>query len=276
LRFKNCASAPVDAVIRSPANRTLKLIRSLRQRKVRETERAFVVEGFRAIADAIAAGAKPGVVVVREGDEGDAATWFGTAPVRVVAAPLFDDAAETVTPQGAIAVFPLPYLPIPPVDQPLYLVLDRMRDPGNVGALLRTAAAAGATAVLLTAGTVDPFNPKAVRAAVGAHFRIPIGWLSDPMWDKIVRDCPLRVVADAHGGVAYDEVDWTGGAALIVGSEAHGVSAVARAMGATSARIPMAANVESLNAAAAGAVLLFEAARQRRVKATLSTGSASI
>src|SRR5262245_18298149 len=109
-------SSAADDVIRSPANRTLKLIRSLRQRKAREMERAFVVEGFRAIADAIAAGATPVVIVVREGDDHDAADWLGTSQsVRIVEPHLFDDAAETVTPQGAMAVFPFPELAIPRV-----------------------------------------------------------------------------------------------------------------------------------------------------------------
>src|SRR5262245_44372801 len=145
-----------DDVIRSPHNRTLKMIRSLRQRKSREAERAFVVEGFRAIEDGIAAGVAPLVVAVREGEEGGAARWFGSAqPRRTVDAALFDDLSETVTPQGAVAVFPLPDLPVAGVAEPLYLALDQIRDPGNLGTLLRTAAAAGVSAVYLTEGTVD-------------------------------------------------------------------------------------------------------------------------
>jgi TrmH family RNA methyltransferase len=266
-----------DDVIRSPHNRTLMLIRSLRQRKMREMERAFVVEGPRAIADAITAGATPVVILVREGDERNAADWFGPSQtLRRLDAALFGDIAETVTPQGAIALFPLPELAIPRVEDPLYLVLDQIRDPGNVGTLLRTAAAAGVTAVVLTEGTVDPFNPKAVRAGVGAHFRIPIRWMTEAEKNHIVRDCEVRVVADAKGPVAYDEVDWSVGSALIVGSEAHGASHDGEGLALMSARIPLAADVESLNAAAAGAVILFEAARQRRRKETTSVGSAAI
>jgi RNA methyltransferase, TrmH family len=266
-----------DDVIRSPANRTLKLIRSLRQRKTREAERAFVVEGVRGIADAMAAGAVPFFIVVREGEERNAAVWFGTTiATRSVDANLFDDLAETVTPQGAIAVFPLPELAIPSVVAPLYLILDQIRDPGNLGTLLRTAAGAGATAVFLSEGTVDPFNPKVVRAAVGAQFRIPIGWLSDADLVRIEGDCPVRVVADAAALIGYDDLDWTRGAVLIIGSEAHGATSKGRELGTTSARIPLAAGVESLNAAAAGAVFLFEAARQRRLhRGTDSPSSAA-
>ncbi|MEA2530792.1 MAG: methyltransferase, TrmH family [Thermomicrobiales bacterium] len=263
-----------DDFIRSPSNRTLKLIRSLRQRKSRETERAFVVEGFRAIADGVAAGARPILVAIREGEELAASHWFGSElPLRSVEAALFEDVAETVTPQGALAVFPWPDLRIPRVDDPLYLILDQVRDPGNLGTLLRTAAAAGATAVFVTEGTVDPFNPKAVRAAVGAHFRIPIRWLTDEDRRQLERDCPVRVVADATASSAYEAIDWTAATALIIGSEAHGAGGIGRGLGTMTARIPLAANVESLNAAAAGAVFLFEAARQRRLKAE-STGPA--
>lgn len=166
----------------------------------------------------------------------------------------------------------MPELPLRPVGAPLYLILDQIRDPGNLGTLLRTSAAAGVAAVVMTEGTVDPFNSKAVRAAVGAHFRVPMRWLSEAMWDRIVAECPVRVVADAEGAIAYDEVDWSGGAALIIGSEAHGASSIGRRLGTVGARIPLAANVESLNAAVAGAVFLFEAVRQRR-KATHLLGS---
>jgi TrmH family RNA methyltransferase len=258
-----------DDVIRSPHNRTLKLIRSLRQRKTRESERAFVVEGFRAIADGIAAGTAPHLIAVREGSERDADHWFGSLhDFRLVDADLFDSVAETVTPQGAIAVFPFPDIGVPDDVAPLFLVLDQVREPGNLGTLIRTAAASGATAVYLTEGTVDPFNSKVVRAAVGAHFRVPIRWLTERDRAMIEGRAGIRVLADAESPVSYDGLDWTGGAALVIGSEAHGATETGRALANATARIPLAGYVESLNAAVAGAVILFEAARQRRQRAT--------
>lgn len=253
-----------DDIIRSRDNRLIKLIRSLGQRKGRETERAFVVEGFRAIADAIAAGARPTTILVREGVSHE--TWLGSEiDPRIVEQRLFDGLSETVTPQGAIAVFPLPELPIEVVQNPLFLILDQIRDPGNLGTLIRTAASAGATALFLTEGSVDPFNGKAVRAAVGAHFRLPLRWLTEEYFDIITHRCPLRALADASATQTHDELDWTDGAAVVIGSEAHGLSDWVKAIATTSVRIPLAAGVESLNAAAAGAVILFEAARQRRI-----------
>jgi RNA methyltransferase, TrmH family len=254
-------------VIRSPDNRIIKLIRSLRQRKTRETERAFVVEGYRAVADAIAAGTVPRIVAIREGDERLAANWFPDTdvPVRVVDVDLLEGLSETVKPQGVLAVFPIPNLPIPTVPDPLILVLDQIRDPGNLGTLVRTAAAAGVTAIYLTEGTVDPFNPKAVRSAVGAHFRAPIRWLTESEREQLTVTIPDRIVADALASTNYDEIDWTEPCAVIIGSEAHGSGRTGRELATGGARIPLANDVESLNAAAAGAIMLFEAARQRRV-----------
>lgn len=253
-----------DDLIQSAGNPISKYIRSLRQRKSRETERAFVVEGFRAIADGIAAGADPQLLLLRNGSQDEAIRWLGRRVYRTVSAPLFDELAETTTPQGAIAVFPLPELPILDVDAPLYLVLDQVRDPGNAGTLIRTAASAGVTALFLTEGSVDPFNGKAVRAGVGAHFRLPIRWLTEDRVALITQSCPLRVIAEADTGVTYDEIQWANPSVLIVGSEAHGVSPEMRNWSTAAASIPLQNGVESLNAAMAAGIILFEANRQRR------------
>ncbi len=261
------APANPGEVIRSAANPTLKFVRSLGQRKMREAERAFVVEGQRAVADALGTGATPTVLVLREGVEVHLPVLDASSaglPRRVVAEALFDGLADTVTPQGVLAVFPYPVIVPPATASPLYLVLDRLRDPGNLGTLLRAAAGAGVTAVYLSAGSVDPFNPKVVRAGMGAHFRVPIRSLAAEAIEELVAVCPLRVVAEAGGSLPYDALDWTQPAALVVGSEATGVGEEARSLGTKQATIPLAPGVESLNAAVAGAVILFEAARQRR------------
>jgi TrmH family RNA methyltransferase len=183
---------------------------------------------------------------------------------RLVAPPLFDALAETVTPQGVLAVFPVPDLPISQDANPLVLVLDQLRDPGNLGALVRSAVGAGAACVMLTPGSVDPFNPKVVRAGMGAHFRVPIRWLDDEIRAWMRTTCPSRVVAEASATVPYDAFDWTTGVALIVGSEASGISPQTRDLATARVSIPLRGQLESLNAAIAGSVILFEAARQRR------------
>jgi TrmH family RNA methyltransferase len=170
--------------------------------------------------------------------------------------------SDTETPQGIVAVLPMPALPIP--EGPgLSLLADGIRDPGNLGTMLRTAWAAGVRRVLLPPGNVDVTNPKVVRAGMGAHFALPIRTLS---WDAV----PAAVagetlwLAEVAGGFPYDEVDWTGLVTLIIGGEAHGAGPRARALAkGRHVYISMAPGVESLNAAMATAILLFEARRQR-------------
>ncbi|HLL50000.1 MAG TPA: RNA methyltransferase, partial [Thermomicrobiales bacterium] len=169
------------------------------------------------------------------------------------------------TPQGILAVFPFPKIPPVPEDQvPLVLVLDRLRDPGNLGTLLRAAAGAGVNAVYLSPATVDPWNPKVVRAGMGAHFRVPLLPLDTETQESLRERLPRRVISSAIATQPYDAVDWTGPTALVVGGEAEGVSPEMEAWGTEQVSIPLAHDVESLNAAVAGAVILFEAARQRR------------
>lgn len=258
-------NAPADDdVIRSPANPTLKRIRSLRQRRTRESERAFVVEGIRAVEDAIAAGGRAEVVIVREDAAWRPPDVPDRFPLRRVAPRLFDALSETETPQPLIAVFAVPHLVPESSVAPLYLVVDGVRDPGNLGTLLRSAAAVGVTAAAIAAGSVDPFNGKTVRAGMGAHFRLPILALDSHLQNEIESACPIRVLAESMAEVTYDQVRWREGAALIVGSEAHGPSEDGRMLASCSARIPLANGVESLNAGVAGSIMLFEAARQRR------------
>lgn len=248
-------------VIRGADNRTVKDIRSLRQRQVREAERAFVVEGRRAVEDAVAAGGRPRVIGLREGTE-----WPGSPfdnLIRIFEARLFDRLAETETPQGVLAVFDLPEVRRPP-GTALVLVADGISDPGNLGTLIRGAAAAGATSVVVTPGTVDPFNGKVVRSAVGAHFRIPIFALAEVDVPEFIAAIPHRLLAESTATTAYDQVDLRRPLALIIGSEAHGPTAFGRSLATQRIRVPLANEVESLNAAMAGTILLFEAQRQRR------------
>jgi TrmH family RNA methyltransferase len=171
--------------------------------------------------------------------------------------------SDTVTPQGISAVLPLPSV-APPALIDLVLVLDGVRDPGNAGTLLRTAEAAGVHQVVFGPGAVDAFAPKVVRSAMGAHFRMSIAECDT--WESVLEHAPAlssAYVATLGAALSYDEVDWRAPVVLIVGSEASGASEAALRV-ATPISIPMHGQVESLNAAMAGAVILFEAARQRR------------
>jgi len=140
-----------------------------------------------------------------------------------------------------------------------------VRNPGNLGAILRTALAAGVEQVLLAPGTVDVSNPKVVRAAMGAHLRLPVAALRWEAIAEAVTGCDVWMAA-ASGETVYTAVDWTQPVALIVGGEAAGAGERARALAQGHVSIPMTAGVESLNTAVATAAILFEAAQQRTVE----------
>jgi TrmH family RNA methyltransferase len=255
-------------VITSAANPAIALVRSLARRDRRAAEGAFVVEGRRAVHDALQTGAVPRLLLMRQ-DETESSQDLplpAAVQTRVVERRLFDRLSAVQTPQGILAVFPFPSLAPDPEDPaPLALVIDRLRDPGNLGTLLRSAAGAGVNAVYLSPETVDPWNPKVVRAGMGAHFRVPLVTLDVGVLDELRQRLPRRVIASAAATRPYDASDWTGAAALVIGGEAEGVGPELKAWGTEEVGIPLHHRVESLNAAVAGAVILFEAARQRRL-----------
>lgn len=263
--------------ITSIHNPTIVQVRSLHRRKARQEERAFLIEGVRLIGEAVAVGVRLRTLVVCPDFFADpdgemaarVAAWAAGAEHALTVSPAVMRAvADTESPQGVVAVASLPDPVLPDLDprRALVLILDGVRDPGNVGTLVRTAAAAGCTAVVTTGETADAFAPKVVRAGMGAHFRLPV--VADVDWEWLGPALvPLSAVYTTEMDVPlpYDAADWTAGAAVVIGNEDHGVSEAARQWCPHGVSIPMARGVESLNAAMSGAVVLFEAARQRRV-----------
>ncbi|HEV2527842.1 MAG TPA: RNA methyltransferase [Thermomicrobiales bacterium] len=255
-------------LITSPDNATLRLARSLSRRKGRQAARLYLAEGERVVADIIAAGQQPRVILVREDYEPDRKDLRDLLSaegidLRIVATPLFDDVADTVSPQGIIGLFPLPEHPQLPPDADLVVLLDGIRDPGNLGTLIRSAAAAGATAIVTSPGTVDPYSPKVVRAAMGAHARLLIIAIDDRV-EADLRRFPIRAVAEADAQWDHDAIDWRQPSVVIIGSEADGPTDVGLRVATRTVGIPMSGGVESLNAGVAGSIILFEVARQRR------------
>ena len=184
-------------------------------------------------------------------------------------------ASETQHPQGVVAAFPFLEWDVPTAgESALVLICDSVQDPGNLGTIMRAAEAAGVSALVLTPLCVDLYNPKVVRAAMGAHFRLPtfpdVTWAGVPATLHSMGVPVERVYGtDAAGETPYDRADWTGPAGLIVSNEAHGMSAEARGFAERAGgliSIPMKGDTESLNAAIAAAIVLFEAARQRRMQ----------
>lgn len=183
---------------------------------------------------------------------------------------------ETVTPQGIAMIAKLPRWELKDLFAPepfLILVVDGVQDPGNLGTMIRSAEAAGATGIAVTPGSVRAMNPKAVRASMGSLFRLPAVELTD--LNELRRKLKLQRIpvyaASTSGEADYLTPDYTASSIFLVGSEAHGIGREAMRLATNSVRIPMPRRVNSLNAAIAASVLLFEAARQRRTQRPRST-----
>lgn len=256
-------------LLTSAANPAIKRIRSLQRRKFRLQERAFVVEGVRAVDDVLAAGIIPETIVLRE--EVEFHPPDGIFPVvRRVSAEVFNGLTEVAHPQGVLAVVPMqPEAALPDIStNPLVVYLDGVRDPGNMGTLFRSAAGAGVDHLAIGPECVDPYHPKSVRAAMGAHLRIPFSHANSDRIADYCRDFPVIALADAGGNAIYDSVNWQLACVMIVGGEAFGPTSVSREMANVIVSIPLENGVESLNAGVAGSLLMFEAARQRRISLT--------
>ena len=256
-------------MITSTRNPKIKRIRSLQSSsRARRQEGVFVVEGVRLAEEALACGWPVELVLyVDELDERGQALLSGFAtrdiPLEQVAPHVMRAASDTETPQGILVVLEQRFLPWPAALEFIFIP-DRMRDPGNLGSMLRSAEAAGVDAVFLPPGTVDAFSPKVARAGMGAHFRLPIHPLS---WEQIRTHLgELQVyLADAGTGLPYTQADFRRPLALIVGGEASGAGVQAQGLATAKVHIPMPGGGESLNAAAAAGVLLFEVVRQRQM-----------
>jgi TrmH family RNA methyltransferase len=262
------------SVITSLRNDRVKQIHTLQtQVKARRREGRLVLEGARLIQDALNCGLEPEFVFYLGAQETLNRLAFrmfrelmsrGVQCLPVSEA-VMEHVSDLETHQGLVAVFPQPELPVPESPD-LILVIDAMRDPGNLGSVLRTAAAAGVSLVVLGPGTVDPYNPKVLRGGMGAHFRVPV--VQTDWGDIALQYGHLHTyMADAGGDLPYYAVDWLRPSMIIVGSEAHGVGTDARQIAGIGVRIPMASETESLNAAVAAGVILYEVQRQRILSA---------
>lgn len=256
----------MNDLITSAQNPRIRLIRSLiEQPKARYKQQAFVAEGARLVADGLKSATPPKFLLYSEQHTPHVAEVLDQLPSSLPAFPvdrrLFNTLSETENSQGLLAVFDLPAA-IPPAEPDFLLILDQLRDPGNLGTILRSAEAAGAQAVCLTPGSTDPWAPKVVRSGMGAHFRLPILQMNWQELGKLVQGMQV-IHADMNGQLACWQADFTGRTTLLVGGEAEGISSEAGAHITQSVRIPMIGQNESLNAAVSASVLLFEVLRQR-------------
>ncbi len=274
-------------LITSPSNPRISKLRDLHTARGRKKSGLFLMEGIHLLEALLGAGIVPQEVyyqaeVLQHSVKGRAlfARLVGSGILQECLVEVNERVMQALgdvqTTSGVVSVLPLELFKAdrlrarrPAVKRPFLLILDDIADPGNMGTLLRTALAADVESVLLSSNCVDCYSPKVVRAAAGAHVALPIE--ADLSWqaiaEKVARHCgkALRVLlAEAGGTLLYYEQDLTLPFALIIGNEAHGPSQEARSLATLTVSIPLANGVESLNAAMAAGIVLFEAVRQSR------------
>jgi len=265
--------------IASRDNSLLRQVRSVRDGKIEEL---IFVEGLRLCEEARLSQLEIEAVVIseellRKERVAGAIEELSRVSRRVasVSEKLLGSVSYTKTPQGVIVLARRPEssearLAASITPNPLLVVLHQINNPVNVGAILRTAEAAGATGVITTKNTSDPFSPKSLRGAMGSAFRLPI-W-SGPAYSEVIDWCHGRnivtVCADVESTVAYTSLSWTKPTALVLGPESTGFTPEELSEADQKVSIPMQGNAESLNVSVAAGILLFEAARQRRSLST--------
>ncbi len=251
-------------IISSTQNKRIRYVKSLQTKgRLRRSERKLILEGDRLIADALRRGGKPAQAFyapTQANYELIAQLQARNCPLQAVSEAVLRYASDTQQAPGLLAIFDLPRPRLPQLVARA-LILDGISEPGNLGTILRAAAAADAQLAILAPGCVDPYNPKALRAGMGAHFSLPVVEASWKEISAFCQDLPIYA-ASAAATKPYTQVDWRGSWALLLGNEAHGLSQPARKLARESVSIPLAAESESLNVASAAAVILFEARRQ--------------
>jgi TrmH family RNA methyltransferase len=248
--------------------RLLTLARDLRRRKARENSALFTIEGTRAVEDLVSSPLRivgalvsPQLLTTPRGIGLRDTLQARSIPLQEVTAAEFDSAADTDAPQGILAIANIPAYSLdalPSATIARFLVLDAVQDPGNVGTMIRTAAALDAAATIALSGTVDLWNAKVVRSAMGAHFHHPAFHCSwDDLQAFLTRTGTALWGADARG-TPLERTTVPARLAVAVGNEGAGLSAPVRDAATRLVSLPLATGVESLNVAVAAGILLYE------------------
>jgi len=258
--------------VTSASHPAVRLARQLATPHGRRKAGLVLVEGVRAAEAAVESGARVSAVLLQEGATGRAAQLArlladSRVPVHSVPAGIMGRASLVREPQGIILLCAPPSAGLETaLEREFVLVADGIQDPGNLGSLARSARAFGAGSLITTRGTTEVFGPKALRATAGAWPGLAIWEGADPR--RLAAELASRefriLASDPAGTREFTEALWLGRVALVLGSEAHGATDAWKDIGAVRVRIPLDTAVESLNVAAAAAVLLSEAARQRK------------
>jgi TrmH family RNA methyltransferase len=263
-------------IIRSRDNNHIKVIKKLQVKKYRNDNNEYMIEGIRFIEEALESNAKIKYCLCSENIKNDRAEELIKGmkqkgiKVYVVEDDVLKDVSDTVSPQGILAVIEKQEYDIESLKKKssLIVIADKIQDPGNLGTIIRTSDAAGADAVILTSGTVDPYSTKVLRSTMGSVFHIPVVFVPDIL--KFISDIKedeftVFITSLEASKSCYDE-DYRRKTAIVVGNEANGVDDSIVYEADRLIRIPMPGKAESLNAAVASGILLFEIVRQRIIK----------
>lgn len=260
------------AIITSKNHDLIRELRKLERKSFRDESGLFVVEGPTLIREAVKAGAVPVRLLFIEERAGEAEAIIslstGKVQSNIVSRDLLEHLSGVVTSQGILGVFEHHRYGLEMLEgreSTLVVIADQVRDPGNLGSVFRLADATGADALFLTPGCTDPYNPKVVRSAAGAHFHIR--YFRNHRIDDLLETAldGMQVLGlEADGEVDYLDLDYSVPTALVIGNEAHGISEENRDSLDATISIRMPGNSESLNVASAASVVLFEILRQRR------------
>lgn len=262
--------------INSSDNGTIKHVRELKKKKYRQKYSEYIVEGIRIIRDALASNKKIQYILFDEklytvaGGEALLNDLMGNN-IKIYEIPnkIYMNLSDTQNPQGIMAILPMEDYDLDHVlddSKDLFLVLDRVQDPGNLGTIIRTADAAGFSAVILAKGCVDLYNLKTIRSTMGSIFHFPI-IQGDETMDiiKKLKSKDIKIVSTSlETEKYYDEVNYNERTAFIIGNEANGVLEEVLECSDELVKIPMMGKAESLNASIAASIMMYEAVRQKR------------
>ncbi len=259
-------------MITSTANKQVKYVNALiKKAKMRREENLFVAEGLR-MCEEIPKDRIRALYVSESFWRGKHFSRLaeGIGQIEVVTDTVFEALSDTRTPQGVLALAEQDHYTLEDVAEPSLLphlmILEQIQDPGNLGTILRAGECAGITGLVMDAGTADLYSPKVVRATMGSVLRVPFVYVEDlGAALATLKKKGIRLYAAClQGSQDYDQEDYTGSTGFLIGNEANGLRQETMETADARIRIPMMGKAESLNAAMAAAVLMFEAARQRR------------
>lgn len=256
--------------IQSPNNPRIKLARHLREGRQRKKHQRTIVDGLREIRIAIESGIELDSLFIADQPDHQIPDWVLDLPserVFLVSSELMEKIAFGERASDGVAIIHMPSSDIDHIklpSNPLILVLDRCEKPGNLGAAIRTADACNASAVVLTQPECEPMNPNAIRASLGAIFTVPIATCTpSQLLDWLKRNRIQPFAARVDGSELYTVPSYSQPSAFILGSEAHGLGPEWNDPDVKAIRLPMLGRMDSLNVSVTGAVLLYEAVRQR-------------